>query len=75
MVALQTINSIFNYYDAFRREDFPGTREQHDQFLEEEIAKGDDVQLRPKVTALLLYGRPHCGLSSQDKWHIPLTRE
>ena len=75
MVALQTINSIFNYYDAFRRENFPGTCERHDLFLEEEIAKGDDVQLRPKATALLLYGRPHCGLSLQDEWRIPLTRE
>lgn len=41
MVALRTINSILNYYDAFRREVFPGmcATERHDLFLEEEIAQ------------------------------------
>lgn len=44
MVALQTINSIFNYYDAVRQKEFPGPHaaELHkiwNQLLEEEIVK------------------------------------
>lgn len=44
MVALQTINSIFNYYDAFRQEDSQGphaaeARKASNRFLGEEIAK------------------------------------